>query len=353
MWLRKRKDQIQKCQLFLKKGTYGGCQSCPHSPRSVPTNFVANSEYELIHDTSLRAEPLSSGRNRNLSMPIQKLAHSSQRRGVGNMPKPLEGAHELLLTHQELPGSGGGNKTLRRLEHIVLQRQEEGARNDSSFGDRRPSGVYQFQPSSRGVQRQAQRTSEETERSQEPLRQEQRQSQLAQTLPTRVQDSQIGAFSRGQCAQSVQDSYEIYSQGVGKDEEKISMKIIDEIHLVQSHIDVNIGKLDAKLTKMTLDINDLKKNNKQFSEIHKCVITTLEFLTNTCDRIESKYQAQIDEMEDLYISNINDQLKILKDHVLEIAENTNQLTTHLAKSDSDRQKLKNGIIANVEQIYKN
>ncbi|MBW0585124.1 hypothetical protein O181_124839, partial [Austropuccinia psidii MF-1] len=36
-----------------------------------------------------------------------------------------------------------------------------------------------------------------------------------------------------------------------------------------------------------------------------------------------------------------------------IAENTNQFATHLAKSDNERQKLKNEIIANVEQIYKN
>ncbi|MBW0584253.1 hypothetical protein O181_123968, partial [Austropuccinia psidii MF-1] len=50
---------------------------------------------------SPRAEPLSSCRNRNLSMTIQKLVQSSHRRGVGNMPKPLEGGHELLLKHQE------------------------------------------------------------------------------------------------------------------------------------------------------------------------------------------------------------------------------------------------------------
>ncbi|MBW0571626.1 hypothetical protein O181_111341 [Austropuccinia psidii MF-1] len=58
-------------------------------------------------------------------------------------------------------------------------------------------------------------------------------------------------------------------------------------------------------------------------------------------------------MEDLSIFKMNDQLKILKDHVLEIVENTNQFATHLAKSDSERQKLKNEIIANVEQIHKN
>ncbi|MBW0579014.1 hypothetical protein O181_118729 [Austropuccinia psidii MF-1] len=58
-------------------------------------------------------------------------------------------------------------------------------------------------------------------------------------------------------------------------------------------------------------------------------------------------------MEDLSNLNINDQLGILKDHVLEIINNTNQFATHLARSDSERQKLKNEIIANVEQIHKN
>ncbi|MBW0548432.1 hypothetical protein O181_088147 [Austropuccinia psidii MF-1] len=58
-------------------------------------------------------------------------------------------------------------------------------------------------------------------------------------------------------------------------------------------------------------------------------------------------------MEDLSILNINDQLRILKDHVLEIAKNTNHFATHLEKSDGERQKLKDEIIANVEQIHKN
>ncbi|MBW0542080.1 hypothetical protein O181_081795 [Austropuccinia psidii MF-1] len=79
------------------------------------------------------------------------------------MPKPLAGCHELLLTHQELSASGEDHRTLRRVEPIFLQRQsqkdkelveepksfihrpEEEVGNDSSFGDRRPSGVYQLQ----------------------------------------------------------------------------------------------------------------------------------------------------------------------------------------------------------------
>ncbi|MBW0570178.1 hypothetical protein O181_109893, partial [Austropuccinia psidii MF-1] len=263
MWTRKRQDQIQKCQVFLKKDTYGGCQSCPHSPRSVPTNCAVNSESGLIHDNISRAEPLSSGRNRNLSILIQKLVQRSQRRGVGNIPKPLAKGHELLLAHQELSGSGEDHRTLRRLYPLVLQRQsqkdkelveepksfihrpEEGVGNDSSFGDKRPSGVYQLQTSSRSVQGQAQRTSEEAESSQEPSRQGQRQSQLAQTLLTRVQNSQIGAFSRGKCLQYGQDSYGTHSQRAGKDEQDFSTQILDEIHFVKYSIDVGLGKFDA------------------------------------------------------------------------------------------------------------
>ncbi|MBW0507050.1 hypothetical protein O181_046765 [Austropuccinia psidii MF-1] len=71
--------------------------------------------------------------------------------------------------------------------------------------------------SSRSVQRQAQRTPEEEERSQEPSRKGKGKSHLAQTLPTRVQDPQIGGFSSGQCLQYGQNSYGIHSQGAGKD----------------------------------------------------------------------------------------------------------------------------------------
>ncbi|MBW0577023.1 hypothetical protein O181_116738 [Austropuccinia psidii MF-1] len=58
-------------------------------------------------------------------------------------------------------------------------------------------------------------------------------------------------------------------------------------------------------------------------------------------------------MEDISILSINDQLRILKDHILGIIKNTNQFATHLAKSDSERQKLKDQIIGNVEQTHKN
>ncbi|MBW0498465.1 hypothetical protein O181_038180 [Austropuccinia psidii MF-1] len=173
----------------------------PHFPRSVPKNFDVNFEPELIKDHISRAEQFPSYRNRNISVPVQQLVQRSKGRGVGNMPKALEGGHELLLTHQELSGSGEDHRALRRMEPIFLQRKgqknkelaeepkcfihrpEEGIRNDSSFGERRPSGVYQLQTSSRSVQRQAQKSSEEEERSQEPSRKGQSQSKLAQTYP--------------------------------------------------------------------------------------------------------------------------------------------------------------------------
>ncbi|MBW0569575.1 hypothetical protein O181_109290 [Austropuccinia psidii MF-1] len=283
------------------------------------------------------------------------------------MPKPLAGGHELLLIHQELSGSGEDHRTLRRLEPTVLQRKgqkdkelveepeyfinrpEERVVNDSSFGDRCTSGVYKLQTSARSVQRQAQRTSKEAERSQEPSRQGQRQSQLAQTLPTRVQDPQIGAFSCGQCLQHGQNSHGIHSQGAGKDEQDFSMQITD----VQRSINVEIGKLDSKLKQITSDISDLKKNDKKYTEWYQLTNVTFESIINACKRIESQCQAQNDDMEDLSILKMNDKLKTLEDHVLQIVKNTNQFATHLAKSDSERQKLKDDIIANVEQIHKN
>ncbi|MBW0461533.1 hypothetical protein O181_001248 [Austropuccinia psidii MF-1] len=304
-------------------------------------------------------------------MPIEESVQSSQRGGVGNIPKPLAGGHESLLTHQELSGSGEDHRSLRRLHPILLQRKcqkykelveksksfihrpQEGVGNDPSFGDRRPSGVYQLQTSSRSVQGQAQKTSEETERSQEPSGQRQRQRKLAQTSPTRVQDPQIGTFSCGQCLQYGQNSYGIQSQGEGKDEQDFSMRIIQEIQFVNTSINVELGKLDAKLTKIKLDINDLKKNDRHSSEWYQSSIAKLDSITNACDIIESKCQVQDDEIGEISISNINEQLTILRHQVLEIIKNNNQFATNLEKSDSERQKLNNEIIANVEKIYKN
>ncbi|MBW0584789.1 hypothetical protein O181_124504 [Austropuccinia psidii MF-1] len=115
---------------------------------------------------------------------------------------PLAGVHELLLTHQELSGSGEDHRTLRRMEPIVLQSQgqkdketveklnsfihrpEEGPGNDSSFGERRPSGVCQLQkcPQTRPKDLRRRREVPRT------IKERERERQLAQTLPTGVQD---------------------------------------------------------------------------------------------------------------------------------------------------------------------
>ncbi|MBW0548006.1 hypothetical protein O181_087721 [Austropuccinia psidii MF-1] len=95
----------------------------PHSQSSAHTNFDGNSESELIHDNISRAKLFSSGRNQNLLIPIQELVQRSQRGGVGNVPKPLAGGDEHLLTHQELSGSGEDHRTLRRMESTIIQRQ--------------------------------------------------------------------------------------------------------------------------------------------------------------------------------------------------------------------------------------
>ncbi|MBW0574852.1 hypothetical protein O181_114567 [Austropuccinia psidii MF-1] len=58
-------------------------------------------------------------------------------------------------------------------------------------------------------------------------------------------------------------------------------------------------------------------------------------------------------MEDFPTRNINDQLRVLKDYVLAVGENTSQFATHLESSDSERKKLKEEILAQVEKIHHN
>ncbi|MBW0467706.1 hypothetical protein O181_007421 [Austropuccinia psidii MF-1] len=118
---------------------------------------------------------------------------------------------------------------------------------------------------SRSIQREAQRTSEEEERSQEPSGNKKKQRKLAQTLPTRVQDPQIGTFSRQQCLQYGQDSHGTHSQRAGKDEQDITTQIIDEIKFFKSSIYVELGKFDAKLNKITSDISELKRTDKNYT----------------------------------------------------------------------------------------
>ncbi|MBW0548703.1 hypothetical protein O181_088418 [Austropuccinia psidii MF-1] len=66
-----------------------------------------------------------------------------------------------------------------------------------------------------------------------------------------------------ECIQYGQNSYGIHIQGAGKDEQDLSMQIIDEIKFIKSIIDVELCKFDAKFNKLTSDINDLKKERQK------------------------------------------------------------------------------------------
>ncbi|MBW0572664.1 hypothetical protein O181_112379 [Austropuccinia psidii MF-1] len=120
--------------------------------------------------------------------------------------------------------------------------------------------------SSKSIQRKAQRTSEQAERSQKPWGKRKTQTKLAQTLPTRGQDPQIGAFSHGQCLQYGQTSHGIHSQRAGEDKQDFSKKIIQQIQCFKASIDVELGEFDAKLNTITSDISELKGNEKTSTE---------------------------------------------------------------------------------------
>ncbi|MBW0541395.1 hypothetical protein O181_081110 [Austropuccinia psidii MF-1] len=312
----------------------------PHSPRSVPTNFDVNSEPELIHDNISTAEPFSSGSNRNILMPIQTLVQSSQRRGVRNMPKPLAGAMNSYL---HIKSSLGQEKTIELL----------GGWSPLSCKDKLWRQRPQWHvPAPNQLQKYPKTSPKDLRRNRE----------VPRTIKARAKAKPIGTdlTHRGtgppnwilQLWTGVhhgQNSNVIFTQGAGEDEKDLSMRI----NHVQRSINVEIGKLDSKLTKITLDINDLKRHDKKYTEWYELTNAKFDSIINACSRVESTCQIQNDEMGDISIFKINYQLKILQDHVLKIVENTNQFATHLAKSDSERQKLKNEIILNVEQIHKN
>ncbi|MBW0484280.1 hypothetical protein O181_023995 [Austropuccinia psidii MF-1] len=78
----------------------------PPSPRSVPTKFEINSEPELIQCNFLIVETLSSGRHRNISVPVQRLVQRSQGRGIGNFSKPFAAGMNSCLHIKSFLGQG-------------------------------------------------------------------------------------------------------------------------------------------------------------------------------------------------------------------------------------------------------
>ncbi|MBW0473415.1 hypothetical protein O181_013130 [Austropuccinia psidii MF-1] len=148
------------------------------------------------------------------------------RPGPDQASQPQERHFWKIPEFPSISQEGQKDKELVEEQKSFIHRPEEIVGNDPRFGEKRPSGVYQLQTSSRNVQIQAQKTPEVAERSQEPSGQQQRQSQLAKSLPTRVQDPQIVTFSSGKCFQYGQNSYGIYSQGSGKDEEDYLLNLV-------------------------------------------------------------------------------------------------------------------------------
>ncbi|MBW0464101.1 hypothetical protein O181_003816 [Austropuccinia psidii MF-1] len=118
------KNRARPSRPSSRKEYFEDARVSPHSPRSVPTSFDISYEPELIHGTVLRVEALPSGNHTYISVPVQKMVQRSQGRGVENMPKPLAGGYELLLTCKELSGSEEDHRTLMRIGSIVLQRQD-------------------------------------------------------------------------------------------------------------------------------------------------------------------------------------------------------------------------------------
>ncbi|MBW0538407.1 hypothetical protein O181_078122 [Austropuccinia psidii MF-1] len=128
---------------------------------------------------------------------------------------------------------------------------------------------------------------------------------------------------------------------------------MDEIRHIESLIVVKPEKFDKELKKLTANINELRNNDRAFTEWCSVTDARLELILNTCDRIENKCQEKDDEMDTFSINSINLQLMNLKESVLYIVKNANDFEAHIQRSNNERQKLKDEIIAQVTQINKN
>ncbi|MBW0566735.1 hypothetical protein O181_106450 [Austropuccinia psidii MF-1] len=123
IWKRKRQDQGQNRQAFLRKEYLEYHRIAPHSPMLVTASFDTNSEPEIIQGNALRVEPLTSKGHKNLSVPVNKLVQKSKGRGMENISCALAGGHELILTNPELSVSGEEHGALKRMESSFFQRK--------------------------------------------------------------------------------------------------------------------------------------------------------------------------------------------------------------------------------------
>ncbi|MBW0508863.1 hypothetical protein O181_048578 [Austropuccinia psidii MF-1] len=155
------------------------------------------------------------------------------------------------------------------------------------------------------------------------------------------------------CVQYGLNSYGVHSQRTGKDEQDFSTKRIYKLRFNKSIMNLKFNIIETQLKKFTSNINVLKNNDINFTKRCQVKNARLESISNKCDIIEKKIQVQNDELEDLFISQINEQLEVIKNHALEIGDNTNLFVIQLARSESERYNLKNEVIEHVDQICKN
>ncbi|MBW0541966.1 hypothetical protein O181_081681 [Austropuccinia psidii MF-1] len=249
---------------------------------------------------------------------------------------PLAGGHELLLTHQEISGLGEDHRGLRRIESIVLQRQgqqakglveepksfshrpEERVGNDTSFVEGKSCGIKKLQKCPKT-------SSKDLRRSRE----------VSRKIKAREKAKPIGT--------------DLTHKGTGFP--KLEPSAIERVFNMARHFMELTSREKERI--LTSDINDLKKNDRTFTKWCKVTNARLESISNKCDRIERKFGVQHDELEDLSITNINNQLTILKNHALEIVDNTNLFALNLERSDSEIQKLQNEIIEHGQKIHNN
>ncbi|MBW0577557.1 hypothetical protein O181_117272 [Austropuccinia psidii MF-1] len=160
----------------LRKTCLEDARVAPHFPRSVPESFDINSEPELLQGNFSRANPFTSFSHRDISVPVKKLVQSSQERRVGNIPKPLAGAMSFYLPIKSFLGQEktiellGGWSTFPFKEKVNKMKNKSILSIDKKKELEITPAVEKESPvvsnSSRSVQIQAQRTSEEAERSQ-------------------------------------------------------------------------------------------------------------------------------------------------------------------------------------------
>ncbi|MBW0491779.1 hypothetical protein O181_031494 [Austropuccinia psidii MF-1] len=131
------------------------------------------------------------------------------------------------------------------------------------------------------------------------------------------------------------------------------MQKIDKFRYIKHILDVKFNNFDEELNKLTSNTNNLGNNDRSLTEWCKVTRESIESTSNTCEKIENKCEVKNDELANIPINHINDKLTTLKDHVLEIVDNTNVFAIHLAQNEGERQKLTNEIIAHIDQIHKN